>query len=226
MLLVPAPAQLLEPGEPLPPRLGEGGEPAAVDPDRVAGRAQLERRRSRSRPAASSSRSWLTSSTVFGVVAQLLPPASACRARRGSCPARRAAAPRRVRAAAPPAPAASAPRRTGCSPPATWPGRNRSRAPRRAAGVEGHLGVVPTGVGVVGQRLRVRAAGSARCRPPSAPARAGPPRRRRPAAAAGQREQQVAYGRGVADAADELAHHARARRCGRWCPWSGAGRPR
>ncbi len=44
VLLVPAPAQLVESLEPLPPRLAEGRVAAAVHPHRVAGGTQLERR--------------------------------------------------------------------------------------------------------------------------------------------------------------------------------------
>ena len=78
---------------------------------------------------ASSSRSWLTSSTDFWVPAAA-PPASAWPARPSSCPARRAAAPHRDHEAAPPGRAASARLQTTCSSRATWPGRRGYRSLR------------------------------------------------------------------------------------------------
>ena len=154
MLLVPAPAQLLEPGEPVLAGLVVGREAAAVGPRGVAARAELDGddpgRRARQQLAVVGDEQH-----GLGRLAQRTPRASACPARRGSCPARRASAPRPARAAAPRAPAASARRRTGCAPRATAPSRTGTPRADDRAGVPEHLGVVAAGVGPVGQRLGV-----------------------------------------------------------------------
>ena len=112
MLLVPAPAELLEPREPRGAGLvvGRRTPPGASTP--CFRRRRARRRPPRSAVRASSSRSWETNSTVFGDSASRSS-SHPCRARRGSCPARRAAAPRRGRAGVLPARAVSAPRRRG-----------------------------------------------------------------------------------------------------------------
>ena len=131
VLLVPAPAQLLEPGVPVgrgpawyvanPPgcthtvlpaaaRL-EGHDPGGDPVEQLAVVADEQHR--------------------LGRLDEPRPRASAWPARRGSCPARRAAAPRRARAAAPRARAASARRRTASTPAPLRPLERRCRAPRR-----------------------------------------------------------------------------------------------
>ena len=208
VLLVPAPAQLVEAGVPGPePRANwrsRRGAPRRCHPRRrPPGRRSgpAARGRARRRAPASSTRA-------------VAPPASACRARRGSCPVRRAAAPR---------PAAQQQLQGEALLLAAGEGTHRTvpyGVPRLAEhdgrdGVEEHLGVVPAGLAPGGERIGVRQLGLARGvaelavglgRPHGRLGLAEPPagiaKRRR-----GQRQRQVGEGRLVTDHADELAHH-------------------
>ena len=160
------------------PRLVPGGEAARMDPGAAALDGDHPLRRSGRAARGRARRRGPTSATRAAG-----PPASACRARRGSCPARRAAAPRRCRAAAAPAPRASAARRRACGPAGAWPCPTaaRARSSRRCR-------TAPR------RRIRPpRPSRPARRRTPSAPCRprcctcrgprprAAPPRRRRAA---------------------------------------------
>ena len=154
VLLVPAPAQLLQPVDAVRARL--------VRTSRSRRRAPRRRCRRPARRVTIRSRGPAEQLAVVADQQHRLrrsraaaPPATACRGRRGSCPARRAAAPRPGRAAAPPARAASARRRTACAPRATGARSYGTPSAATRAGVPERLGLVAAGVGPVGQRLRV-----------------------------------------------------------------------
>ena len=120
VLLVPAAAQLLEPGEPLLPRLVEGARSRLGAPTpRSRPVPAPPRRRARRHGRAAPGRARRTALSCRSGRAG--PPATVCPVRPGSCRARPAAAPRQGRAAAPPAPAACAHRPTGCAPRAPAP---------------------------------------------------------------------------------------------------------
>ena len=123
VLLVPAPAQLLEAREAVGARLVVRREATRVGPHGVAGGAELDRDHA-GRGVGEQLAVVADEQDRLVRLAHAAARARSCRARRGSCRARRAAAPRRGRRGGTPAPAASARRRRGST------GRGTSRGRR------------------------------------------------------------------------------------------------
>ena len=212
MLLVPAAAQLLEPGEALPASLSQAGEAAAVHPDRVARGAELEDRNGLRRlvqqlAVVADQQHGLGRTDKLGlqpslgrdveIVVRLVEQQDVVRTaeqRLESEPLLLAAGKRGEVAPAGPVVADA----EGCG----------------AAGVEDHLRVVAAGVGVLGQRVRVPHLVRLTVVVHQGQLEGVDLGHGGAESLGGEGEEQVANGRAVTDAADELAHHAEAAAAG------------